>query len=182
MRKLSLFISILIVVSIFSMPAVAGPNGGATATEEGKCDDFKAHGVTKGLYGLCVAYCEAGAKGNGVLRNFENKWRKGDPALPCSDDPVCPCLINKPVEEIGVDLIASDCAITDVESRVVYIGIDPFAFESLVVDDSYCLYIDRSGAIVEIVDPEMSVKEEAQCRMDVEFLAKQNFPGCAPLP
>ncbi len=89
MRKLGLFISILIIVSIFSMPAVAGPKGGATPAEDAQCDIFKADGVTKGLYGLCVAYCEAGAQSDSVLTNFNNKRKVEDPTMPCEVQ--CPC-------------------------------------------------------------------------------------------
>ena len=32
---------------------------GETPAEEQVCDPLRADGVTKGLYGLCVAFCEA---------------------------------------------------------------------------------------------------------------------------
>ena len=84
---------------------------GITPAEETTCDDLK-HG-TPGLYGLCVAFCEAhdcvpdfelddpfaNCKKNDrkILDKYRQKMRDGDPDMPCipsvDDDPevACPC-------------------------------------------------------------------------------------------
>jgi len=85
-----------------------------TPAEEDTCDVLK--GGTPGLYGLCIAFCEAHdcepdfTRDDGnyfancrksdskILRNYERKMKDGDPYMPCaprpSNDPqevTCPC-------------------------------------------------------------------------------------------
>jgi hypothetical protein len=86
----------------------AGPARGA-ALEANVCDELV--GATPGLYGLCVAYCQAGelpramAKANGkpdrladlaekkeaVLQRFNAARGAGDPEMPCIRQDACPC-------------------------------------------------------------------------------------------
>jgi len=40
-------------------PAMDQTPDGETPANEGVCDALQADGTTKGLYGLCVAFCEA---------------------------------------------------------------------------------------------------------------------------
>jgi len=189
MRKFGFFISILFLICIFSIPAVAKPKDGKTPAEDTQCDVFKANNVTKGLYGLCVAYCEAGANSESVLANFDRKAKETDPLLRCSDEPewTCPCLANTSVGEIGADLYTFQCSITEGGSRAIYWDFVSI-FESLSVgvdvdDDgnayTYCLYIDRSWE-ASIEDFPLTVEEEVECRMAIETLANNDFPGCAP--
>jgi hypothetical protein len=80
-RLLTLFMMTL------SWTVMAGPPAG-----EGVCDSLK--GGTPGLYGLCVAFCEAqglGGPGEGeevqsafsLLTAYENKRGPEDPGMPC---------------------------------------------------------------------------------------------------
>lgn len=87
---------------------------GQTPAEEGVCDVVK--GGTPGLYGLCVAFCEAHdcepvrladdsldlsmCKKNDwrLVEKYEEKMREGDPPMPCLPEPnkepqevTCPC-------------------------------------------------------------------------------------------
>jgi hypothetical protein len=80
---------------------------GETPAEETVCDPLKADGVTKGLYGLCVAFCEAqdwetdcledpeacGRSGERLLSRYEAKRKTDDPTMPCivSEPEGCPC-------------------------------------------------------------------------------------------
>ena len=83
------------------------PNGtpdGSTPAEEITCDDLK-HG-TPGLYGLCIAFCEAQdceldfsmedpfancrPANRKILDTYRKKMRPGDPDMPCIQNP-CPC-------------------------------------------------------------------------------------------
>lgn len=79
-------------------PAVAETPDGTTPANEGVCDVLKTN-ATPGLYGLCVAYCEAqdldvvGDKetpNNKILANYRKKMQAGDPDMPCIRVP-CPC-------------------------------------------------------------------------------------------
>ena len=47
------------VAALISVPLMAQTPDGETPAEETVCDPLKADGITKGLYGLCVAFCEA---------------------------------------------------------------------------------------------------------------------------
>jgi len=83
---------------------------GATPAEESTCDDLK-HG-TPGLYGLCIAFCEAHdcepdlsledpfsvcmKSDRKILDKYRAKMRDGDPDMPCIPNPqggetLCPC-------------------------------------------------------------------------------------------
>ncbi len=92
--------------------AVGQTPDGDTPAEETVCDPLKADGVTKGLYGLCVAFCEAQdiasedlpltdadlgamedeAPSGRILANYNRKKQEGDPEMPCIvvEEP-CPC-------------------------------------------------------------------------------------------
>jgi hypothetical protein len=95
-----------------SAPLFAQTPDGETPAEEAICDPLKADGVTKGLYGLCVAFCEAqdhaalsdpiteeelealadAAPSGRILQNYNKKKQKGDPEMPCINIvDVCPC-------------------------------------------------------------------------------------------
>lgn len=102
-KKLSILVAMLGSVLIaglatMSAPAIAsGTPDGTTPANEGVCDVLK--GGTPGLYGLCVAYCEAqdldivGDKetpNNKILGNYRKKMQAGDPDMPCVKVP-CPC-------------------------------------------------------------------------------------------
>ena len=104
---------ILAVGAIFCTGAVyAQTPDGQTPVDEAVCDGLKADGVTKGLYGLCVAFCEAqdyadeldsitdeelitletSTPSGRVLANYNKKKQDGDPDMPCIlvQEP-CPC-------------------------------------------------------------------------------------------
>ncbi len=78
---------------------------GETPAQKSVCDELK-DGYTKGLYGLCIAFCEAqdwetdcledpaacGRSGDRLLRNYNKKMQEGDPPMPCLvSDSECPC-------------------------------------------------------------------------------------------
>jgi len=85
---------------------VAGTPDGETPASEEVCDELK--GGTPGLYGLCVAYCEAqdlNEVGNekqsmdSLLKAYNKKRTKqGGPPMPCLPPPV-PCLPCRPSQE-----------------------------------------------------------------------------------
>ena len=93
MRTLTFSVFLLIACTFTGSPAFAQTQDGVTPAEEGVCDALKAAGVTKGLYGLCVAYCEAEAQSENVLENYNRKRAEDDPEMPCVEPPTasCPC-------------------------------------------------------------------------------------------
>jgi hypothetical protein len=86
--------------------ALPQPSGGAVSVNEGICDDLMY--ATPGLYGLCVAYCEArdcvqeegtppsircnDVPNSKILANYNRKKTESDPPMPCLAQTVpCPC-------------------------------------------------------------------------------------------
>lgn len=94
-------------------PAGHGTPDGMPPANEGVCDGLK--GATPGLYGLCVAYCEAqdldgldlndptthnkNIPNDRILRNYNKKKKVGDPDMPCIK-PVCPCWDQAEIDRI----------------------------------------------------------------------------------
>lgn len=89
-------------------PVVASTPDGETPANEGVCDTLK--GGTGGLYGLCVAYCEAQDLDSfdkepprtKILENYNKKKQAGDPDMPCLQVP-CPCWSDAELASIGED-------------------------------------------------------------------------------
>ena len=108
-------------LSLFPLPASAQTPDGQTPAEETVCDPLRATGVTKGLYGLCVAFCEAqdiasvdepitqdqlaaleaSAPSGKILNAYNRKKRDADPHMPCIlvQEP-CPCWSEEEIAEI----------------------------------------------------------------------------------
>jgi len=119
------FVALLL---MFGLPAAAKTPEGQTPAQANLCDKLKEEGAPKGLYGLCVALCEAqGFSGEPTKQSHEklranyNKLSKGDPEweLPCGADAktgsdpvpppvvqVCPCWT--PAEADAVDGVLSN--------------------------------------------------------------------------
>lgn len=103
----SLTIAVATVAACFTFlttPAPAGTPDSIPPAKEGSCDSLR--GGTPGLYGLCVAYCEAqdlnevfqamkagGNPGQKILANYRKKMGEGDPDMPCivKSATECPC-------------------------------------------------------------------------------------------
>ena len=128
---------ILLAVLAISLLTLATPFNSAMAKKpllkqapaQSVCDGLI--GLTPGLYGLCVAYCDAqscdaeGAKSGqckrtkpneSVLRNYNRKMQAGGPPMPCVAPPTspCPCLTE---EEAGFSHWVS-CSVEDGQTRV----------------------------------------------------------------
>lgn len=104
-----------LIVGLFatSAPLYAQTPDGTTPANEGVCDDLTADGVTNGLYGLCIAFCEAqdhadiftaitesdydallaAAPSGKILENYNKIMTENDPPMPCITrvDAPCPC-------------------------------------------------------------------------------------------
>jgi len=118
MRKLTTFTILVLALSV-TVNVLAGTPDGMTPAEENVCDQLKADGVTKGLYGLCVAYCEAhdgpvdvvlteeidkmaDPPNSMLLTAYQKKMREGDPQMPCVNyENSCPVWGQEELDRIG---------------------------------------------------------------------------------
>ena len=116
----------ILTVTLFSMstPTMAGTPDGLTPNNEVICDGLK--DVTKGLYGLCIAYCEAtdspedlsseaeiaalhkhSAK---ILENYYKKRQIGDPQMPCATyyvETPCPAWTRDQINSVGTHVTSA---------------------------------------------------------------------------
>jgi len=107
---------------VATTPALAKTPDGLTPAEESVCDPLT--DATPGLYGLCVAYCEAhdadllslygdpnelNMPNRRILANYNKKKKESDPAMPCAleadvEDPepelACACWTADQLEEM----------------------------------------------------------------------------------
>lgn len=104
MIKTSLFLAFFL-----SASAIAKTPDGGTPANERICDPLRDN--TAGLYGLCVAYCEAqdldldldnpndisaALPNEKILRAYNRKRGAGDPQMPCVQES-CPCWTREEV-------------------------------------------------------------------------------------
>lgn len=98
-------IIIAILVGLITIPqqSFASTPDGETPAQESVCNGLKTDGVTKGLYGLCVAFCEAhdaaslstqvtveelaelfeATPSGKILERYNQKRSETDPTMPC---------------------------------------------------------------------------------------------------
>jgi hypothetical protein len=129
----------LAVLSVVGVLAIAGCGGGGTESPDsdadtdahrhsqttsalsnpGICDTLKGSGITPGLLGLCVAYCQAlncpdasaGAAAmsaqcktadSQLLANYNKLKMASDPGMPCVQPPsTCPCWTGPEIAKVG---------------------------------------------------------------------------------
>jgi hypothetical protein len=102
-------------------PVLAQTPDGEMPANEMVCSPLQADGITKGLYGLCVAFCEAqdhasidepiteaefealgdAAPSGRILGNYYKKKQASDPDMPCIkvEEP-CPCWDGEQFDEV----------------------------------------------------------------------------------
>lgn len=127
MRRI-LFLLTLCILAAFAGSAVAQTPDGETPANEGVCDELI--GATPGLYGLCVAFCEAqdhasvsdpiteeeleiladSAPAGRILTNYNRKKTAADPDMPCIkvEEP-CPCWDSAEFEDALVARQFGNC-------------------------------------------------------------------------
>jgi hypothetical protein len=106
--------ALLFGMTLFNSTAIAltpdGETPADTPANEGVCDVLMADGITKGLYGLCVAYCEAQdldqlnkePPNTKILDNYNKKKQATDPGMPCVATG-CPCWTDEQLALIVSD-------------------------------------------------------------------------------
>ncbi|MDT8281416.1 MAG: hypothetical protein RQ982_01240 [Gammaproteobacteria bacterium] len=129
-------------VTMSSSVLAATPDG-ETPANEGVCNELQ--GGTPGLYGLCVAYCEAqdldivGDKetpNNKILANYRKKMAVGDPDMPCIQIP-CPCWSDA---ELAAITTPTDCATTATTGVIRSLT----QFASIETTRPTCRFTDRN--------------------------------------
>ena len=103
-------------LTFVSGSAMAQTPDRSTPANEGVCNVLQASGVSPGLYGLCVAYCEAQdldsfskePPNSKILGNYNKRKQASDPAMPCVKTP-CPCWSGAEMAAITGDSTAGAC-------------------------------------------------------------------------
>jgi hypothetical protein len=154
------------------------------------CDEqLKNPGVTKGLYGLCVAYWSSG-QNPAVLENYNKKKKAGDPVMPGTEEPVetlaCPCWNTLAIEDIGIEGIPQNCIVNDffVFSTITFVSADTFeALYAGPVDGiaDRCIYRYENTVTGEDVNyaPSISAEEFAICETELLEIAALHFEDSA---
>lgn len=82
MPKLFLLSTLIISCCISVSTAIADP-------AEGLCDELKGKDVTKGLFGLCVAFHNAGEDRGSLLEKYNERKNENDPSMPMDGECAC---------------------------------------------------------------------------------------------
>ena len=179
MRKISLFVLLFSFITVFSTPlSAAGANSSTPPPKDGVCISLKAKAITKGLFGLCVAYCEAGANSQRVLDNYNRKKKGSDPAMPCLEvtEPTLSCACWSTLTEAdigaGVDVAPLGCA-TYQPTDFIFYGSTGNS-ELLMASDGACGHFN-SATGVDVSMPFTQDGQEEQCRAEILKLAKRDF-------
>ncbi|MFA7387365.1 MAG: hypothetical protein WCZ87_06860 [Thiohalobacteraceae bacterium] len=133
-----------------SPAASASTPDGETPANEGVCDVLQ--GGTPGLYGLCVAYCEAqdldmletGTVPNSkILANYRKKMRAGDPDMPCVQAP-CPCWTAAELAGISSSDPTPVCSETTVVSQIRVLTTEVTKVASVNSSRNICSFSDST--------------------------------------
>ncbi len=181
MRKNCLYLLSAFLIVLFSTSAHANNE---------ICDALKADGVTKGLYGLCIAYHASGANSQVILDNYNKKKSSSDPVMPGTDvnPPTlsCACWNTLTAEEVGFDpnVPPSACFLSPEVDLISYDNLDnpenPLS-EFLYVEEGYCLYTNSvTTAFGE--NSTLTPEQEAECRLEILDLAVRDFQNFDCLP
>lgn len=131
------FITVLLGILAIGSAGAKTPDN-QTPAGESICDSLK--GQTRGLYGLCVVYCEAhdadslspselSSPSEAILARYRDRMRDGDPDMPClqQQEPPqpqagCPCwtaeqldAVPAPNTAIGADMVWPDACVADAQ-------------------------------------------------------------------
>ena len=161
----------LVALTMVSGTANALTPDGETPANEGVCDAVQ--GASPGLYGLCVAYCEAQdldtfnkqPPSTKILDNYNKKKQAGDPDMPCVSPVGCPCWND--AELASIQGVA--CSGGSDTSKILIIGGATETHEALGdANRNRCSYVDNN------LEPDLTrtqsidANEAASCFAEVE--------------
>lgn len=165
----SVFVGLSLVALLgLNAPVIASTPDGETPANEGVCDALQ--GGTPGLYGLCVAYCEAqdldlvGDKevpNTKILANYRKKMQPGDPDMPCIQVP-CPCWNAGQLANVGATATPT-CNVsgTVAQVRLLQPGISQQATADL--NANICRFVDTTTVPVTSLRFSISAEEAQSC-------------------
>lgn len=188
-----------ILASLASIMSVAAPVHGQ-AENEGVCDELKADGVTKGLYGLCLAVCgdpdcdpefnpstgeatfgpECRPSNSTLLDRYVARMTASDPYPPCVNVSVGGCLCWSE-EEIDALAPAVNGCFDSSPLSVAMNGYDNGAREIAFVQtdpstgQGYCFYSAQNPPVSRFFGP-MTPEESAACHQSL--LDEMTSRGC----
>ena len=178
MKHISIFgwIAAVVLAALTTMNGnvMAQTPDGETPANEGVCDVLQ--GGTPGLYGLCVAYCEAQdldsfdkePPNTKILANYRKKMQAGDPDMPCVKVP-CPCWTADEMASISGDSVAAACNATATSSQIIDIAPRTHsALAETAVGRERCRYVDLNTAPTTIRSFTITPAEAAACLNDVQ--------------
>lgn len=198
MKTTILSIMLAILASVYAEPAEAT----FFNWQNSECLDLRAPGVTRGLFAICVAYCdlrrcdeypegEEPWRCRLLLDVYEYRADENDPEMPCLVEdtaPVCPCWTpeSERVADGGLGLTPDSCLFDGPnEPQLFDIAIydDGSDMVSFVADVGQCEYMNTLSGEDEIIPT--TEEEEAACRNGVHDLMDRDFGGtenCDQLP
>ena len=165
------FVLMLALVSI-NGSVIAATADGSTPANEGICDSLQ--GGTGGLYGLCVAYCEAQdldsvdkePPSTKILENYRKKMQPGDPDMPCIQKP-CPCWSAEQLGSITNDGIAASCLRRAGSIQLIDVApADHFAFAD--TSRTRCSYVDLNSSPARVTNQRISADDAQNCYTQLE--------------
>jgi len=173
--NLLLSAALSVITLISSNDLMASTPDGDPPANEGICDTL--HGGTPGLYGLCIAYCEAqdldtynkNPPNTKILENYRRKMQAGDPDMPCIQAP-CPCWSDADMTSITADGIAV-CSDRGAPDEVLEI-IDntpesKTAVSEIVPGRERCIFTDLNVTPVTVRHFWITPEESAICHASV---------------
>lgn len=144
MAGCALGLTVFASLSLLSTTTLATTPDGQTPANEGKCDMLQ--GGTGGLYGLCVAYCEAQDLDTvdkepprlKILENYRKKMQPGDPDMPCVNVS-CPCWSDEEFASIN----GAACSVST--STILIIGAAAETHQAFAdTNRNRCSYVDEN--------------------------------------
>lgn len=156
-----------------SSSVMASTPDGTTPANEGVCDSLL--GGTPGLYGLCVAYCEAQdldsvnnskTPNTKILENYRKKMQAGDPDMPCVQAP-CPCWTAEELASMSVDGLAAAC--TRTTNTIDIIDNSPLLHRAAAdINRNSCIYIDLNVSPARVTGQAIQADEAQACHDAIE--------------
>jgi hypothetical protein len=163
-------VAVLLAGAGYFSTAVAQTPDGETPANEGVCDVLQG-GSTPGLYGLCVAYCEAqdldtfdkSPPSEKILANYRKKMQAGDLDMPCIQVP-CPCWSASELGSITADNQSAACP--SATNKIQIIDNAPrtkFAEADTNAGQERCRYIDLNAVPPTVRSFKITTAEAQSC-------------------